>query len=172
MFHNDDPCADPPEEWTKVGDVNTGLAYRKTHEALIKPNPESACGRKRVLVGVQFYFDATVTRHFGNLPLSIFKFTLCILKGKTRNQDWAWRALGYVRKILKRGRRAEQNLKKSNHTDSKNFVRDPTHQRKQFPQAARAGPEHDWELHTQGSTANGGRRTGGRKKKPLRRKTS
>ena len=29
LFYNDDPYADPPEEWTKVGDVNSGLAHCK-----------------------------------------------------------------------------------------------------------------------------------------------
>ena len=49
LFQNDDPLADPPEEWTKVGDVNTGLAHRKTHELLIKPAPYTALAEKSSL---------------------------------------------------------------------------------------------------------------------------
>ena len=163
LFHNDDPYADPPEEWTTVGDVNTGLAHRKTWEKLIQPDPYTPCGRKKILCPHIIYFDATPTGHFGNLSLEIVKFTIGLLKGKTRNLSHAWRNLGYIRKLAKRGKKAAGNITGSKHVDANCYVKDPNHRKKRFMQVGRTGPDFDWELYSQGG--NGRSQGGGRRKK-------
>ena len=158
LFYNDDPYADPPEEWTKVGDVDSGLAHRVTWEKLIQPEPYTPCGRKKILCPHIIYFDATPTGNFSNLSLEIVKFTIGLLKGKTRNLSYAWRQLGYIRKITKRGNQAAKNISKSNHIDAKNYVKDPNHRKRKFMQCARAGEEEfDAQLYSQ--------RGGGKSKK-------
>ena len=146
LFHNDDPYADPPEEWTTVGDVNTGLAHRKTWEKLIQPEPYTTDGRKKILCAHILYFDATPTGHFGNLSLEIVKMTIGLLKGKTRNLPHAWRNLGYIRKLAKRSKKAAANITGSQHVDANCYVKDPKHRKKRFMQVGRTGPEFDWEL--------------------------
>ena len=167
LFHNDDPYADPPEEWTTVGDVNTGLAHRKTWEKLIQPEPYTTDGRKKILCPHIIYFDATPTGHFGNLSLEIVKFSIGLLKGKTRNLSHAWRNLGYIRKLAKRGNKAAANITGSKHVDANCYVKDPNHRKKRFMQVGRTGPEFDWELYAQGQNRNAqGRRRAKKKKTP------
>ena len=57
-------------------DINDGLAHRRTHDELIKPNPYTESGRKRVLLPVMPYMDGCSTGQFMNLELEIVKFTL------------------------------------------------------------------------------------------------
>ena len=64
-----------------------------------------------------------------------------MLKGKTRNLEYAWRPLGYIRKITKRGKKAADNIEKSQHIDAKSYVKDPNHRTRQFMQGARTGKE-------------------------------
>ena len=49
LFFNDDARQGQPEEVLVLGDINTGLAYRKTYDQLIKPEPQSESGRWKVL---------------------------------------------------------------------------------------------------------------------------
>ena len=146
LFHNDDPLCDPPEEWTKVGDVNTGRAHRKTWEQLIQPEPYTLCGRKKVLCEFIFYIDGCNTAQFGT-PLEILKFTIGWLKGTTRLEEHAWRKLGYVRRAMKRAKKAAENLTKSGHVDATMFVKDPSHRGKQFAQAKSQGPLFDADVY-------------------------
>ena len=44
FYYNDDPHEDPPQEVSKVGDIMTGLAHRKTWEGLVKDDPWTADG--------------------------------------------------------------------------------------------------------------------------------
>ena len=160
LFYNDDPYADPPEEWTKVGDVNSGLAQRVTWEKLIRPEPFTPCGRKKILCPHIIYFDATPTGNFSNLNLEIVKFSIGLFKGKTRNREYAWRQLGYIRKITKRGKKAAANIEKSQHIDAKNYVKDPNHRKRKFMQCPRTGEEEfDAQLYSQRGRGNSKKKT-------------
>ena len=139
-FHNDNPYSDPPENWTTVGDLNTSLAFRKTWEKLIKPAPFTPCGRKKVLAVFVGYYDGTQTNKFGNASLEIVKFTLGNLNSKARTKDYAWRYIGFVRKVLKRNKAAEDNITESGHIDGNDFIKDPKHRQEQFEQKERTGP--------------------------------
>ena len=156
LFLNDDPEAGIPEEFSKIADVNTGLAYRETHKKLIEPAPYSSCGRRRVLCPIIFYIDGCVAGQFMNLNIEILKFTIGLFKGKTRCKDWAWRNLGYVKKRCKRNKKAEDNIKESNHTDAPMFVKDGNHRGKQYPAVEGPAAQFDWKKYSK------------RKKKPPR----
>jgi hypothetical protein len=62
LWFDDNPLALPPHDLDYVEDINTSLAYVKTHCQLIKNLA------KQVLLGTQFYMDAAVTGQFVNLP--------------------------------------------------------------------------------------------------------
>ena len=171
LFHNDDPYADPPEEFTKVGDVNTGLAHRKTWEALIQPEPYTPCGRKKIPYEVIMYIDGTNTGNFGNCSLEILKFTTGMLKGKSRTKSHAWRNLGYVKKVYKRSKKAEDNLRKSQHIENKSYVKDPSYRSKQFMQARRTQGEFDWELFAKQQNGGTGNANANRRRRKRKRKT-
>jgi len=79
LFHNDNPFEPPPEVWTHVSDINTGLAYRETYKKLIK-DPT-----KEVLLPVLFYTDGAITGQFDHLPVEALKFTLGIFNGTARD---------------------------------------------------------------------------------------
>ncbi len=161
LFFDDDPMAGIPEEFERVGDVNTGRAYRETYNQLIAPELYTESGRRRVLLPLIFYIDGCQYGNFSHLNIEILKFTTGLFKGATREHDWAWRALGYVRKRCKRNQTATENIQQSRHVEAKSFLKDPTHRAKQFPQMD--GPaDFNWEVYA----IDNGRRKKGKKKAP------
>jgi hypothetical protein len=118
LFHNDDPLSEPPKEFRVIGDINTGLAYRKTHQALIQ-DPS-----KEVLLPIIFYMDGATTGSDGALPIEALQFTLGIFKSKTREKVHAWRSIGYIKNYLKEDTQAQDILKESTHLDAGDYVND------------------------------------------------
>jgi hypothetical protein len=111
LFHNDDPFSPPPEQFTSIGDINTGLAYRKTYEQLIT-DPT-----KDVLLPIIFYMDGAITGQYDHLPIEILKFTLGIFNTKARDKGFSWRNLGYVTKFLGEETEAQTLVLDSGHMD-------------------------------------------------------
>lgn len=124
LFWNDDPFSAPPDEFDTVDDVNSGYCYRETYKALIEPNPMTDNGRRKVLMPILFYMDGAVTGQFANLPIEQLKLTLGILKASTRDEEWSWRCLGYVKNYLPEATRAADMIKESTHVDSKGYEYD------------------------------------------------
>ena len=129
LFHNGDPAAPPPDEWEFLADVNTGESYRKTYDELIRPKPVTECGRQRVLLPILGYLDGCVTGQFNNLGIEIFKITAGILTRECRNQDHAWRKLGFVHKVVKGQEKAKEILAASNHVDAGKYTKDPNYRK-------------------------------------------
>ena len=65
LFHNDDPLSPPPaqEALGYIEDINTGLAYIKTHKELIASEEvdEATSISNKVLLPIIFYMDSAVT---------------------------------------------------------------------------------------------------------------
>ena len=116
FFDKNNPFQPPPAEFTHVGDVNSGLAYRETYKRLIKdPN-------KQVLLPVIFYMDGAVTGQYDSLPIEVLKFTLGIFKQEARNRKCAWRELGYVTKFLAEETQGQDQIRQSTHIDARNYL--------------------------------------------------
>ena len=118
LFFNNDPTAPPPEDLEIVGDINTSRAYRETYKAKIANEPVTKCGRHRVLCPFIFYLDGCVTGSFQSMSIEILKFTIGLLNGKARNQAWAWRVAGFMKKVVVKKKKAEENVRNSNHVDA------------------------------------------------------
>lgn len=113
LFFDDDPLAPPPnyKDIKEIGDINTGLAYIKTYEKLIK------IPGKQVLLPVIFYIDGAATGQFAHLPVTALKFTLGIFHRKARERPHMWRTLGYLPVISKDKSRGRRKLIQSGHVD-------------------------------------------------------
>ena len=108
LFFDDDPQASPPEAMESIGDINTSKTYRETYKILIEPEPKTKSGRQKVLLPYIFYLDGCVTGQFQNLAIEILKFTLGLFKAHIRNEAYAWRNVGLVKKVLVRKNQAEK----------------------------------------------------------------
>ena len=106
-------------------DVIDGEAYKETHRKLIKPQPLTPCGRKRVLLPMIFYIDGCVTGQFNNQQLEVLKFTTGILCRETRLKHHAWRHLGYMPQAVKGHGRAREMIDGDQHLDTSNYHLDP-----------------------------------------------
>ena len=126
LFFDDNPLADPPpdSEWTTMRDINDGLAYRRTHDELIKPNPYTESGRKRVLLPVIPYMDGCSTGQFMNLELEIVKFTLGIFNKHARERDCCWRNMGAVPKYVASKQGAKTLIEESTHNEATEYLTD------------------------------------------------
>ncbi len=130
LFFDDDPLKGPPDEFKILEDVNTGLCYRETYDKLIRPQPYSLTGRRKILLPYIFYLDSCVTGAFSNLSLEMLKFTFGIFKRELRDKDHAWRGLGYVPRNTKQGtRRAKEFVAESAHADAERYVEDASFKR-------------------------------------------
>jgi hypothetical protein len=88
LFIDDNPMAGIPEEFERMGDVNTALAYREIYKAIVAPSSFADNGRCKVLCPFIYYIDGCVTGNYMNLSnIEILKFTIGLLKGKTRTCD-------------------------------------------------------------------------------------
>ena len=77
--HANDPLAPPPTSFTTVGEIITGLSYRKTYQALIT-SPDG-----QMLLPIVFYIDATSTGQFTDLKVEALKFSLGNLTNEVRS---------------------------------------------------------------------------------------
>ena len=111
LFFDDDPLARPPKKVTKLGDLNTGDAYLKTHAALIKkPN--------QVLLPICVYIDGAITGQFSDLPATPVKIALGIHKRETRDKSYAWREIGFVPVVRKDPSRGKKIFEETGHLDT------------------------------------------------------
>ena len=126
LFFDDEPARAPPadHEWMELRDINTGLAYRETYEALIRPKPTTDSGRTKVLIPIIPYMDSCVTGEFNNLSLEILKITLGIFKYKARDKGSHWRNLGAVPTYQKEKSKAREMISKSGHKDALMYLSD------------------------------------------------
>lgn len=124
LWFNDSPNNPPPtdENWTYIKDLNDGLAYRKTYDKLIRPNPITESGRRKVLLPVILYMDGCVTGFNENLSIELVKFTFGIFNSKARSKDYTWRNLGAVPQFLKVKAKAAESLEKSEHLDARGYL--------------------------------------------------
>jgi hypothetical protein len=113
-FHDDDPFAPPPPNITLVGDLQTGLAYKKAYDKFItKP--------RQVLLPIIMYIDGAVTGQFSNLPITALKIALGIHTRKYRDKSHAWRSLGFVAQVSKAASRGKRLYRDSGHVDAPNY---------------------------------------------------
>ena len=147
VWHQDDPYADPPEEFLTVGEPMTSLATRKTHEAVTKFGAWTGDGRKVFASGVQLYGDATGTTANGQ-SLEVIKFTLTIFTAKARKKHYAWRSIGFMRKPSKAGKQVEENISQSGHVDAGSYLKDKEHRGKHHLQSKKSGNFFDAEFYT------------------------
>ena len=113
LFFDNNPLAAPPSssKATVIGDLNTGLAYRKTYEKLItKPG-------KQVLLPTPLYIDGAATGQFADLSITAVKITLGIFNRKARDKWYMWRNLGYIPGVTKQQSRGKRLLIESNHME-------------------------------------------------------
>lgn len=89
-FFDDDPLAPPPQTMTKIGQLNTGEAYRNGYNQYVQ-NPKEQIG-----ISIQFYIDGAVTGQFQNLSITALKMTLSCFTLEYRKKDHAWVEIGFV----------------------------------------------------------------------------
>jgi len=78
LHFDDNPLVPPPNEVRKIGDINTGAAYRESYKKYCH-NPN-----RDVLCPIILYKDAAVSGQFDKLPIEALQFTLGIFNNKAR----------------------------------------------------------------------------------------
>ena len=127
LFPGDDPEGALPLEWEHVADIDSGRG--EPYNKLIRPNPHTKCGRRRVLCPYIFYLDGCVTGQTQNQEVEILKFTVGLLNQRARRQKWAWRELGIVHHAAKGKGAAKNIVKESDHLDAQDYVEDLEYRR-------------------------------------------
>ena len=61
LFFNGDPQSAPPEDFTVLKDIDTGMAMRESYKAMVGDDPYTATGRRKIPVGFIMYADACCT---------------------------------------------------------------------------------------------------------------
>lgn len=110
-FVDNDPFA-PPAKGATIGDFHTARAHREAYDKYIT-DPT-----KQVLMPFQFYIDGACTGQFQNLPITALKMALGIHTRKYRQNEWAWRTLGYVAQVSKPNSRGKGIFTESGHMDA------------------------------------------------------
>ena len=140
LFFNGDPQSAPPEDFTVLKDIDTGMAMRESYKAMVGDDPYTATGRRKIPVGFIMYADACYTGQYQNLNIEIFKFTLTLLNSEAREKPYAWRNLGYLPNRVKAKGNAEELLRTANHVDAKKFLDDPKYRACVAPQSEHHTP--------------------------------
>ena len=114
LFFDDNPLSPPPDDLENfpIGDINTGLAFQKSYQKLIK-DPTT-----QQIMPIIFYIDGAATGQFADLPVTALKFTLGIFNRKAREKPHLWRTLGYVPTISKEKSKGRRTFKESGHVDA------------------------------------------------------
>ena len=156
LFFNDDPYADMPPlmDDHMIGDINTGRAYRETYNELIAPQPWTPCGRRRVLNPHVLYMDGCQLGSFGNSALEILKFTVGLFKREVRDKAWAWRNIGFMKKVLAKKKESEQNIRNSEHIDASDMLPAEDYRPLGTRKAKGSIPDFDPTLHGGGEMAD------------------
>ena len=115
LFFDDNPLAPPPNPVVHLEDLNTGDAFLKSHERMIKEKGE-------VLLPVVMYIDGAVTGQFSDLPITALKLALGIHTREARNKEYTWRELGWVPQVRKQRARGKKILKESRHLEAQDMM--------------------------------------------------
>lgn len=110
-FFDENPFADPPEEWATITDLHSGMAYRDAHK-LYKKKPN------QIVLPICMYLDGANTGFMKNMPITALKMTLGIFTRQYRDLDQAWRVLGHVHSVSKNQAKAKKAFKLSKHIDA------------------------------------------------------
>ena len=108
-FFDNDPRAPPPERKPPYGDLITGDAYRAAALQYKQGDPN------RVPLPLVLYIDGADTGHMKHMPITQLKVSLGIHSREYRDNEWAWRTLGYVAATSKAKGRAKQKARQSGH---------------------------------------------------------
>ena len=113
MLHtNDDPLAPPPDNPTKLGDINTGSCVRETFRKLIKdPSKEMLCP-------VIWYVDGATVGQFVDHKIEQLKFTLGIFTREARAKDRCWATIGWFPNIRSQSTFGDNLFRESKHDSS------------------------------------------------------
>ena len=114
LFFGDDPLAPPPDPVVHLEDLNTGDAFLKSHEAMIKNKGE-------VLLGVPMCIDGAVTGQFSDLPITAVKIALGIHTREHRDKEHAWRELGWIPQVRQQRARGRKLFQESGHMESQDL---------------------------------------------------
>ena len=90
---DNNPFAPPRKAGGPIGDFHTARAHRAAYDKYIT-NPT-----KQVLMPFQMYIDGACTGQFNNLPVTALKIACGIHTRKYRDNEHAWRTLGYVSQV-------------------------------------------------------------------------
>ena len=115
LFFDDNPLAAPPNPVVHLEDLNTGDAYLKSHERMIKEKGE-------VLLPVPMYIDGAVRGQFSDLPITALKVALGIHTRECRDKEFAWRELGWVPQVRQQKARGKKLFQESGHLDAQEMV--------------------------------------------------
>lgn len=118
LFFLNNPFQPPPEDFTTIGDINTGLAYRETYKKLIT-DPS-----RQVLLPIIMYMDAAITGQYDHLPIEALKFTLGIFNAATRDKAYAWRSLGYITRYSGADQIAREIIQEEAGMDAEGYLTD------------------------------------------------
>ena len=111
LFFDDNPLAPPPHPIVYLEDLNTGDAFLKSHERMIKE-------KGQVLLPVPMYIDGAVTGQFSDLPITALKLALGIHTRECRDKEFAWRELGWVPQVRQQKARGKKLFQESGHLDA------------------------------------------------------
>ena len=115
LFFDNNPWAPPPDPVVHLADLNTGDAYLKSHEALVKNKGDW-------LLPVVLYMDAAVTGQFSDLPVTPLKIALGCHNQKYRDKEHAWMELAWIPKVRPPKSRGRKIFKSSGHIEAEGLV--------------------------------------------------
>ena len=111
LFDGNNPFAPPPQS-DKIRDLNTGLAVKKTYDALIT-DPT-----RQVLLPTPIYIDGASVGQFVDFEVTAVKISLGIFTRKARDKPHFWRNLGYVPMVEPPKSRGKRILVDTEHMES------------------------------------------------------
>lgn len=141
LFFDDDPLAPPPEKQTKVADLNTGQAYRRTHTVLIDRE------ERQQLLPLILYIDGSAISHFHQMEVTQVKVSLGLWNRRTRTKSYAWRVLGYIEKVHQQGGRGQKIWDASKHMEVEDGV--ASDEGSAYDELPGVGKENLQDLHAQ-----------------------
>lgn len=110
-FVDGDPFK-PPQDDAYIGDFHTGRAHKEAYSKYIT-DPT-----RQMLMPFLFYIDGACTGQMQNLPITALKMALGIHTRKYRDNEHAWRSLGFVPQVSKANSRGKALFTQSGHMDA------------------------------------------------------
>lgn len=110
-FVDGDPFK-PPQRSDYIGDFHTARAHTEAYSKYIT-DPT-----RQILMPFLFYIDGACTGQMQNLPITALKMALGIHTRKYRDNEHAWRSLGFVPQVSKANSRGKALFTQSEHMDA------------------------------------------------------